>query len=104
MDGCRRNQDGIRKHGDQPGKVYVRYDHLFVALMKVYNFCKLHDYTIHMPRIGCGLGGGNWDEVEKVIGLCLDEYYVRTYVYDPFEIPEKEQVVKMKVEETDVGW
>jgi hypothetical protein len=35
--------------------------------------------TIHMPRIGCGLAGGRWDEVELIINeVCT----VDVYVYD----------------------
>lgn len=37
-------------------------------------------YSIHMPRIGCGLAGGKWDKVEPIIQKCLGEYDV--YVYD----------------------
>jgi O-acetyl-ADP-ribose deacetylase (regulator of RNase III) len=33
-----------------------------------------------MPRIGCGLAGGKWGEVEPIIVRALRE--VETYVYD----------------------
>ena len=36
--------------------------------------------TIHMPRIGCGLAGGNWPEVEALITRILSKLEV--YVYD----------------------
>ena len=32
-----------------------------------------------MPRIGCGLAGGNWNEVEQII---KDVASVDVYVYD----------------------
>ncbi len=49
--------------------------------------CYLGDSpSIHMPRIGCGLGGGSWDEVEPVIKKHLSDFDV--YVYD---LPHKEQ-------------
>lgn len=44
--------------------------------------------TIHMPRIGCGLGGGNWEIVELLIQTCLSEWDV--YVYD-LPDPQKDQ-------------
>lgn len=36
--------------------------------------------TIHMPRIGCGIGGRTWEEIEPLITSCLRGYKV--YVYD----------------------
>ena len=36
--------------------------------------------SIHMPRIGCGLGGGNWKTVEKIINNEIGEHNV--FVYD----------------------
>ncbi len=38
--------------------------------------------SVHMPRIGCGLAGGKWPEIEPLIvrSLCLAK--VQTYVYD----------------------
>jgi len=35
--------------------------------------------TVHMPRIGCGLAGGIWEEVEPIIQKHMS---VDTYVYD----------------------
>lgn len=46
--------------------------------------------TIHMPRIGCGLGGGNWEIVELLIRTCLSEYDV--FVYD-LPDPQKDQEI-----------
>jgi O-acetyl-ADP-ribose deacetylase (regulator of RNase III) len=39
--------------------------------------------SIHMPRIGCGLGGGNWAQVEEIILESLvDIYGLSVTVYD----------------------
>ena len=35
-------------------------------------------FSIHMPRIGCGLGGGVWDKVEFIIKTTLT-YPVKVY-------------------------
>jgi O-acetyl-ADP-ribose deacetylase (regulator of RNase III) len=32
-----------------------------------------------MPRIGCGIGGGNWEEVERIINKTLDNFQVEVY-------------------------
>jgi O-acetyl-ADP-ribose deacetylase (regulator of RNase III) len=36
--------------------------------------------SVHMPRIGCGLGGGSWDVVSQIVARCLRPLEV--YVYD----------------------
>lgn len=36
--------------------------------------------SIHMPRIGCGLGGATWDEIEPLIQKHLGKFPV--FVYD----------------------
>lgn len=49
------------------------------CLKQVYSFAKGTSYTVHMPRIGCGLAGGKWEEVEPLIKSTMT---VDTYVYD----------------------
>lgn len=43
----------------------------------------LFDYkiSVHMPKIGSGLGGGNWDEIEKLIESKIEKYKVETHVH-----------------------
>lgn len=38
--------------------------------------------SIHMPRIGCGLAGGKWDEIEPLIESHLTQAGVAVTVYD----------------------
>lgn len=38
--------------------------------------------SIHMPRIGCGLAGGKWEEIEIIIERTLIKNNVEVYVYD----------------------
>ncbi len=35
-----------------------------------------------MPRIGCGLAGGKWEEIEPIIQSALLENGIEVYVYD----------------------
>jgi len=35
-----------------------------------------------MPRIGCGLAGGKWSEVEPLIESAIVDAGVAAYVYD----------------------
>ena len=38
--------------------------------------------TVHMPRIGCGLAGGRWEEIEPIIHRQLSTKEIAVYVYD----------------------
>ena len=61
----------------------IRYESVRICLKKVNDFAlKMKDQkvSIHMPRIGCGLAGGKWTEIEKIICDTLPRFDV--YVYD----------------------
>lgn len=62
--------------------VPVRYDAIEKALEKLSNETLLLNASVHMPRIGCGLAGGKWEEVEPIIERTLLEKNVEVYVYD----------------------
>jgi O-acetyl-ADP-ribose deacetylase (regulator of RNase III) len=77
-------QRGIRSSPDAPR--VVDYDALRSALTKVSNYSLRGwsgaSYAIHMPRIGCGLGGGSWDEIEPIIQQTLVTRGHSVTVYD----------------------
>jgi len=52
---------------------------LHACLGYVNDYCRDHTLTVHMPRIGCGLGGALWEDIEVVI---LKTLTVPVYVYD----------------------
>jgi O-acetyl-ADP-ribose deacetylase (regulator of RNase III) len=64
------------RNGLQP----IRYDALHKCLKTVAQTALDNDATVHMPRIGCGLAGGNWENVEKVIEETM--VGVNVFVYD----------------------
>lgn len=39
------------------------------------------DASVHMPRIGCGLAGGKWNEIEKIIEKTLIKNKIKVYDY-----------------------
>lgn len=45
----------------------IRYEALAICLKQVSNVAQIINATLHMPRIGCGLAGGVWEEVQKII-------------------------------------
>ena len=61
----------VAQHGLRPASSVtptIRYDALALCLRQADAFAKRLGASIHMPRIGCGLGGGSWDTIEPLIG------------------------------------
>lgn len=74
----------IAQHGTgftPEGIAPIRYAALEKCLDMVNIIAKGMHASIHMPRIGCGLAGGNWMEIEKIINETIDEDTI-VYVYD----------------------
>lgn len=65
----------------RPDGPLVRYDALATCLEDVGQWAETgQQASIHMPRIGCGIGGGEWSVVEKIIEERLAG--IDVYVYD----------------------
>lgn len=80
-------QNGIRKYGDPKNKVYIKYEYLEICLRKVRKVIEdvnqEKHIIINMPRIGCGLAGGKWTDVEKrIIDVFGDISDLTINVYD----------------------
>lgn len=55
------------------GKVYTDYTALDSCIEHVYNKAKAESCNVAFPYfLGCGYGGGDWNEVEKVIKKYFD--------------------------------
>jgi O-acetyl-ADP-ribose deacetylase (regulator of RNase III) len=74
----------IGQHGLKPTKEGppIRYNAVEKCLGKVAKKAKELDASVHMPRIGCGLAGGKWEEMEPIIIRQLSEKDIAVYVYD----------------------
>lgn len=57
----------------------IRYDALRSCLEKVASYARSCGATVHMPRIGCGLAGGKWGEVEPLIVETMGDLDVTVY-------------------------
>jgi O-acetyl-ADP-ribose deacetylase (regulator of RNase III) len=73
-------QHNVRR-GDS-GQTPVRYHAIRKGLARVREVAILKGASVHMPRIGCGLAGGIWEEVEDLILNELVSQGVEVYVYD----------------------
>lgn len=60
----------------------IRYDAIEACLKKLSEDAQKLNATIHMPRIGCGLAGGKWEQIEPIIINNLSEKEIEVYVYD----------------------
>lgn len=75
----------IAQHGiyaDRNGVPPIRYEALDSCLQQLCQTAISECASIHMPRIGCGLAGGEWSKVEALIISNLVEHNIDVYVYD----------------------
>jgi O-acetyl-ADP-ribose deacetylase (regulator of RNase III) len=71
-------QHGIRRSS---GKPPIRYDALEVCLTRVAQYARELDASVHMPRIGAGLAGGHWEDIEPILLRTLAARDVTAVVY-----------------------
>lgn len=63
-------------------RVQVDYSALAIGLEKVFKFAELEDLPVALPKIGCGLAGGNWETVERIITMLLMKYPIGVTIYE----------------------
>ena len=60
----------------------TNYEALEESLKSLYNYAKENKLSVAIPyRIGCGLGGGDWEFVESLINNIFKDYPVTFYKY-----------------------
>lgn len=75
----------IAQHDIRPMKINdvivppIRYDAILQCLRKVAVHAKILNATVHAPRFGAGLAGGNWETIEKCINEALKGVHVTVY-------------------------
>lgn len=67
---------------DENGDPPVRYDAIRIGLAEVAQRAQKLSASVHMPRIGCGLAGGKWEQIEPILDQELVALGVQTTVYD----------------------
>lgn len=73
----------VAQHDVKPaddGTPPIRYEALRECLRHVAKSAKECRASVHMPRIGCGLAGGEWRAIEQIINDELND--VEVFVYD----------------------
>jgi O-acetyl-ADP-ribose deacetylase (regulator of RNase III) len=74
-------QNGIKKFHHPKGLRYVDYDAVAKCLSKVAAYIG-GGKSVHMPRIGAGLGGGSWEVISGIIKETLCNKGINVFVYD----------------------
>lgn len=72
-------QQGYLRVGGPPP---ICYEALGAALAEVSILAADQGASVHMPRIGCGLAGGDWAKVEAIVQAELVDRGVSVTVYD----------------------
>jgi len=72
-------QRDVRTVGGVPP---VRYEAIRKGLRRVADEARRLKASVHMPRIGCGLAGGEWEEVGDLVEDELTKRGVPVTVYD----------------------
>lgn len=65
---------------DDKGNPPIRYESLRKGFSLLEEFGKKTKTSIHMPRIGCGLAGGEWSKVQEILESEIKSTPV--FVYD----------------------
>lgn len=57
-----------QQHFGNDGKRYLSYDALYKCMENLKDACEYYQVNeVAMPKIGCGLAGGNWEIVKEII-------------------------------------
>jgi len=72
-------QEGI---GFVNGIPPIRYEAIDSCLKRVSETAKKYNASVHAPRICCGLAGGKWETIEKLIVKNLCENDIGVTIYD----------------------
>lgn len=62
--------------------VHVKYDAMRECFTKLFDFAEKFGLAVAMPKIGCGLAGGDWDIVHTILLECLDGRNLEVEVFD----------------------
>lgn len=76
------NMIGQHGMGRKQGQPPIRYEAIESGLGTVAEFAQKQQASVHMPRIGCGLAGGKWEEIEPIIERTLVAAGIDVTVYD----------------------
>jgi len=72
-------RDVVPVEGEPP----IRYEAVEAGLDQLADEAYAMDASVHMPRMGCGLAGGEWAAMERIVQRALCGRGIDVVVYDP---------------------
>lgn len=69
-----------RAANERDSEIPLQLDHLEHCLQQAGDLARREGASVHMPRIGCGLAGGKWKDVEPIVERTLEG--IDVFVYD----------------------
>jgi O-acetyl-ADP-ribose deacetylase (regulator of RNase III) len=76
------NMIGQHGVGFSGGVAPIRYDAIEECLKKVKKMAVTYSASIHAPKFGAGLAGGDWDEIENILKAKLEDTTIEVTIYD----------------------
>ena len=77
-------RDAAYDHGSKPGRATLSHvNHALHALRALIE--KEQISSVVLPRLACGVGGLNWDEVKPLIEKQLGDLDIQVYVYATYQ-------------------
>jgi O-acetyl-ADP-ribose deacetylase (regulator of RNase III) len=73
-------QHGIGVGGG--GKPPIRYNALRKGFAHVYRWATIYKASVHAPRLGSGLAGGHWGNIEALLKTEIADKGVEVFIYD----------------------
>ena len=70
---------------DSKGNPPIRYKAIRKCLKKIAKYCKANNVSVHAPKFGADLAGGDWNVIEQIIidELCKKNIPVTVYNFKP---------------------
>jgi len=76
------NMIGQHGVGFSDGVAPIRYDAIEECLKKVKKMAVTYCASIHAPKFGAGLAGGDWDKIENILEKQLENTNIEVTIYD----------------------
>ncbi len=76
------NMIGQHGVGFSDGVAPIRYDAIEACLKKVKKLAVTYSASIHAPKFGAGLAGGDWDIIENILKTKLENTEIEVTIYD----------------------
>ncbi len=80
----------------------IRYDAVETALQSVANYALRHNCSVHAPRFGSGLAGGEWSKIEQLINTHLCSKDIPVTIYDFEESPSTSDEIMLRKNESNL--